>query len=286
MATTDDDWHQTDDVLHEQGRGDPFAAAVRSTRMPMIVSDPRKPDNPIVYTNDAFLKLTGYERDEILGRNCRFLQGPETDRAEVRRLRDAIVREEPIQIDLLNYRKDGTSFWNALFMGPVHGDDGQVQFFFASQIDVTERVQAQKAVARQKAIVEAEVQARTKELKDALAANERALEEKTLLLHEVDHRVKNNLTMIGSLLRLQVNAINDPVSFAPWKRCSIGSARWPWCTRHCTTRRTSAASTLELLQGGWCRMCWRFRAEKISRSSIASRRSTWRRPTRPLLASF
>ncbi|KQQ32535.1 hypothetical protein ASF58_24345 [Methylobacterium sp. Leaf125] len=68
---------------------DPFAAAVRATRMPMVITDPRLPDNPIVYVNDAFVKLTGYARDEILGRNCRFLQGPETDPGDVARVRDA-----------------------------------------------------------------------------------------------------------------------------------------------------------------------------------------------------
>ena len=207
---SDDDWHQTGDVPHAQGRGDPFAAAVRSTRMPMLVSDPRQDDTPIVFANDAFLKLTGYTREEILGRNCRFLQGSGTSPDSVRKLREAIAREEPIQIDLLNYRKDGTPFWNALFVGPVHGDDGKAQFFFASQVDVTERVETQEKVARQKAAVEAEVAARTRELRDALALNERALEEKTILLNEVDHRVKNNLTMIGSLLRLQANSIDDP----------------------------------------------------------------------------
>ncbi|WP_299815515.1 PAS domain-containing protein [uncultured Jannaschia sp.] len=208
--TTDDDWHQTDDVPHAQGRGDPFAAAVRSTRMPMLVSDPRQDDIPIVFANDAFLTLTGYDREEVMGRNCRFLQGPDTDPEKVRKLREAIAREEAIQVDLLNYRKDGTPFWNALFVGPVHNDDGEVQFFFASQIDVTDRVEAQEKVARQKALVEAEVEARTRELKDALAENKRALEEKTILLDEVDHRVKNNLTMIGSLLRLQANSVGEP----------------------------------------------------------------------------
>ncbi len=209
MTTHEEDWHQTGDVAHDQGRGDPFAAAVRSTRMPMIVSNPRRRDNPIVFVNDAFLTLTGYDRDEILGRNCRFLQGVDTDRESVDRIRDAVAREEPIQVDLLNYRKDGTPFWNALFVGPVHDDDGEVQFFFASQIDVTERVKAQQAVIRQNAIVEAQVRDRTRELEKALKVKEQALEEKTILLHEVDHRVKNNLTMIGSLLRLQMSAIED-----------------------------------------------------------------------------
>ena len=199
-----DDWHLTEDVLHEHGRGDPFAAAMRATRMPMVISDPRQADNPIVFANEAFQSLTGYAREEIIGRNCRFLQGPRTDAAALERLRQAIKDEKPIQVDLLNYRKDGTTFWNALYLSPTRGQDGVVQFFFASQLDVTDRIEAQRLIREQKAIVEAEVHRRT-------LALEEALEAKTLLLHEVDHRVKNNLTMIGSLLRLQSRQIGDPL---------------------------------------------------------------------------
>jgi PAS domain S-box-containing protein len=97
-----DNWHLTDDVTHESGPGDPFAAAVRATRMPMVITDPAKPDNPIIFCNEAFQKLTGYDRDEIVGRNCRFLQGPDTDRDAVRRIHEAIVAGKPIDVDLLN----------------------------------------------------------------------------------------------------------------------------------------------------------------------------------------
>ena len=198
-----DDWHLTEIIGHELGRGDPFAAAIRGTRMSMIITDPRQDDNPIVFANKAFQELTGYERDEIIGRNCRFLQGPDTDSAAIAAIRDAVAAERSINVDLLNYRKDGSSFWNSLYVSPVRGEDGAVQFFFASQLDMTIRVEAEQALARQKANIEAEVQARTRDL-------EAALEAKTLLLHEVDHRVKNNLTMIGSLLRLQSRSIPDP----------------------------------------------------------------------------
>lgn len=198
-----DDWHLTDKVIHETGPGDPFAAAVRATRMPMVITDPGKPDNPIVFCNEAFQKLSGYSREEIIGRNCRFLQGPDTDKESVRRIHDAVASGKPIDIDLLNYRKDGTTFWNALYLSPVRNESGEIQFFFASQLDVTDRVEAQRTIAEQKAIVEREVEKRTADLTAALEA-------KTLLLHEVDHRVKNNLTMIGSLLRLQARTIADP----------------------------------------------------------------------------
>ncbi|RVT41985.1 histidine kinase dimerization/phosphoacceptor domain -containing protein [Sphingobium algorifonticola] len=198
-----DDWHLTERVMHEHGRGDPFAAAIRGTRMPMVITDPRKEDNPIVFANEAFQRLTGYDIDEIIGRNCRFLQGPQSDPVAIARIREALAAEEPISIDLLNHRKDGSVFWNALYISPVRGEDGSVQFFFASQLDVTDRVTAQQQIADQKAQVEEQVRLRTADL-------EAALEEKTLLLHEVDHRVKNNLTMIGALLRLQSRTLGDP----------------------------------------------------------------------------
>ena len=117
---------------------DPFVAAVRATRMAMIITDPRQTDNPVVFANDSFCRLTGYEREEILGRNCRFLQGPETDPATVESLRSAVSRSEPIRIDMRNHRKDGEVFWNRLFMAPVPDAYGKLAYFFASLVDVTE----------------------------------------------------------------------------------------------------------------------------------------------------
>lgn len=199
-----ENWHLTEVIEHSPGRSDPFAAAVRATRMPMVITDATLPDNPIVFANEAFQTLTGYNRSEIIGKNCRFLQGPSTDRLQVSRVREAIAAGQPIDVDLLNYRKDGTTFWNALYLSPVRNDAGKIIYFFASQMDVTERVNAQETIAKQKAIIEQEVQRRTADLNAALEA-------KTVLLHEIDHRVKNNLTMIGSLLRLQARSVSDPV---------------------------------------------------------------------------
>jgi len=126
-----------DREIHRKVSGtDPFAAAMRATRMPMIITDPRQADNPIVFVNDAFGRLTGYSREETLGRNCRFLQGPGTNRDDVERLRQAIQDRVAIEIDLLNYRKDGTLFWNRLLVSPVF-DGGELTYFFASQLDVT-----------------------------------------------------------------------------------------------------------------------------------------------------
>ncbi|KQP88135.1 MULTISPECIES: histidine kinase dimerization/phosphoacceptor domain -containing protein [unclassified Methylobacterium] len=201
----DDAWHLTSDLRVEGGKGDPFAAAIRATRMAMIVTNPRLDDNPIVFVNDAFLRLSGYERSEIMGQNCRFLQGQDTDPNAIGQIRAAVDARRDIAIDILNYRKDGSPFWNALYMSPVITEGGDLHFFFASQLDVTDRVDAQMRTQNEKEHFEREVARRTRELSDALAA-------KTMLVHEVDHRVKNNLQMVASLLTMQTRSITDPTA--------------------------------------------------------------------------
>jgi PAS domain S-box-containing protein len=128
-----------------QDRGNIFFAAVEMTRMPMTVTDPRQPDNPIVFANGAFFDLTGYSSEEVIGRNCRFLQGPQTDPRTLDEVRKAIQEQRAVAVDLLNYRKDGTAFWNALFIGPIFDQDGELLYFFASQMDITERRTTQES---------------------------------------------------------------------------------------------------------------------------------------------
>lgn len=197
-----DDWHMTDDLHAEQGKGDPFAAAIRATRMPMLITDPRQADNPIVFANDAFLRLTGYARDEVVGKNCRFLQGPKTEAESIAAVRDAVAARRDISIDILNYRKDGTPFWNALFISPVSNQGGELLFYFASLVDVSERKDSERRIAADKEMFERAVKERTAEL-------EEALETQKALLHEVDHRVKNNLQMVSSLILMQSRSIPD-----------------------------------------------------------------------------
>lgn len=135
--TDEKEAQRIDQEIHSVVSGaDPFAAAMRATRMPMLITDPSHPDNPIVFVNDAFLKLTGYSRKETLGRNCRFLQGPGTNLDDVNKVRTAITDQQSIEIDLLNYRKDGTPLWNRLLVSPVF-NEGELSYYFASQLDVT-----------------------------------------------------------------------------------------------------------------------------------------------------
>ena len=123
-----------------------FFAAVKTTRMPMIVTDPNKPDNPIVFANPAFMNMTGYDWHELVGHNCRLLQGPDTDRDTVAEVRRAIEQRRETSVEILNYKKNGASFWNALFISPVFDADGRLIYFFASQLDVTRRRDAEEGL--------------------------------------------------------------------------------------------------------------------------------------------
>lgn len=181
------------------GRSDDEAIvmAFHGAQLPIVIADARRFDQPVVFANPAFLSMTGYEESEVVGRNCRFLQGPDTDPEAIAQIRRALVAGRAVSIEIVNYRKDGGRFWNALHISPVHDDAGEVAYYLGSQRDVT-------------ASREAEL-----ELK---AHAERALEQKTALLNEVDHRVKNNLQLISSLLLLQSRRAGDEATRAALRR--------------------------------------------------------------------
>jgi PAS domain S-box-containing protein len=118
--------------------------AIEEAPIGISISDPDQEDNPLIYVNDAFVDLTGYPREEALGRNCRFLQGENTKQDRVARIRDAIDAQEPVSIELRNYRKDGSMFWNHLEIAPVWNKNGEVINYIGFQRDVTERKQRQR----------------------------------------------------------------------------------------------------------------------------------------------
>jgi diguanylate cyclase (GGDEF)-like protein/PAS domain S-box-containing protein len=113
----------------------------------IVIADATREDCPIIYINAGFERLSGYSYEDILGRNCRFLQGPDTDPVSVRELGEAVRSGAERRVTLLNYRKDGKPFWNELFLAPVHDADGRLVQYVGVQNDVTERRRAEEQVA-------------------------------------------------------------------------------------------------------------------------------------------
>ncbi|NEK60622.1 SpoIIE family protein phosphatase [Geodermatophilus sabuli] len=153
--------------------------AVIATDMTFTITDPRQPDDPLIWVNPSFTRLTGYEYAEAVGRNCRFLQGPATAPEAVDTIRAALAGERPVSVTLLNYRKDGTAFWNQLSISPVFDGEGRLVSFVGVQTDVTERVRVEREreaafAAERTAREEAELARATAEQSRADAEHARA----------------------------------------------------------------------------------------------------------------
>lgn len=123
-----------------------LARAIASVSDGVLITDPNQPDNPIIYSNPAFSRITGYQPEEIVGRNCRFLQGAQTDLEAVKAIRNAIAQRQEVTATLLNYRKNGQPFWNELKISPVFSEQGDLLYFVGIQTDITQRKQAEEAL--------------------------------------------------------------------------------------------------------------------------------------------
>jgi len=173
----------------------PFVHAVESSAVPISIADPFEDDEPLVFVNQAFLDLVGYSEDEILGRNCRFLQGPDTDPADRIALKRAIAGRETVTKQILNYRKDGSSFWNELHMAPMLDDNGELLYFIATQVDVTDRVRLNNELTTA-------LDRKTEELREQAAQTHH-------IAREMTHRVRNSLALIQAMLRMQLSSLKD-----------------------------------------------------------------------------
>ncbi len=142
--------HQLEKELDERRRTEAALEirdrAIAAASNGIIITDPNGDDNPVIYANPAFEKITGYSIDEVIGNNCRFLQGDETDQPGLTLLREAIRSEVPCQVQIRNYRKDGSMFWNELSLSPVRDRDGVLTSFIGIQEDITERKKADGAI--------------------------------------------------------------------------------------------------------------------------------------------
>ena len=161
-----------------------------------ILTDPRLEDDPIVFVNQAFLQITGYTADEVLGRNCRFLQGRDTDPERIDELRRAARERRPATVELRNYRKDGTPFWNEVHISPVRDERGEVVRFVGVQVDVSAYREEQRRLVREQT---ARVAAQAAERRSAFLA-----EASPLLDASLDLR-----STLDSLTRLSVPFLGD-----------------------------------------------------------------------------
>ncbi|WP_224746629.1 PAS domain-containing sensor histidine kinase [Mucilaginibacter rigui] len=152
----------------------------------IILTDNRLPDNPIIYCNKAFEIITGYDRSEIIGHNCRFLQKEDRDQKERAILRDAIKNGKNCVVDIRNYKKDGTFFYNELFMSPIKDENGKVNYFIGVQNDVSLRKKAEQDLRKQQELMEKRVAERTQSLKeneDYLASIVQTVRESLIVLN-------------------------------------------------------------------------------------------------------
>lgn len=184
---------------------------ISSSTVAAVVSDPRCRDNPIIACNEAFLQLTGYGREEILGRNCRFLRGERTEPAQTEMLRNAIAAMQPVMVELINYRKDGTPFRNAVMVAPLFDEEGELAYFLGSQMAIDEsgssrheraREQIERLTPRQAQILEALAKGRL----NKQIAYELGLTERTIKMHRAAMLRALGVRTVAEAIRIAIEA--------------------------------------------------------------------------------
>jgi len=191
-------------------QGGIFVEAVRLTRMPMMVTDATLPGNPIVFANNAFVELSGYAMEELIGQDPHFLNGPGTDPKAIRQYTRSMEARCDETLEIQQYRKDGTPFRAMLFASPLDDGQGTITNHFLSYLDITRRFEAEERLRLLTQELEARVTARTLQLEEANERLARLVADKEMLIVEVNHRAKNSLAIAASLLGIQGRRAADP----------------------------------------------------------------------------
>lgn len=184
---------------------------IASSKVAAVVSDPRQPDNPIVACNEAFMQLTGYPKEEILGRNCRFLRGERTELQQTAMLREAVAESRPVMVELINYKKDGTAFRNAVMIAPLFDEKGELTYFLGSQMAIDDSGASRHEQAR--TLVEG-LSRRQRQILEALAkgrlnkqiAYELDLTERTIKMHRAAMLRALGVRTVAEAIRIAIEA--------------------------------------------------------------------------------
>jgi len=179
----------------------------------MVVSNPRRPDNPLELVNSAFCELTGYAEAEVLGRNCRFLAGDRSDPLVTDQIRSGIREARPLLVEILNYRRDGSAFRNGVMITPLFGADAQLAWFLGSQVDLGSAEELSKRRANASAAVAA-LSARQREVLRLMArgllnkqiAWELKIAEKTVKMHRALMLERLGVQTSAEAIRMAVEA--------------------------------------------------------------------------------
>lgn len=163
--------------------------AVHASSCGLTIADARQPDMPLVFVNKTFEKITGYHCNEVLGKNCRFLQGHHAQQEEITQIKSSLVKHKPCTVTLLNVKKSGEPFYNELHISPLCNADGEVTHFVGVQTDVTEKVHLQQAVLERKVSLEQMIEERTNQLH----TKNSALQEIVSQIEHEKNKIKENV---------------------------------------------------------------------------------------------
>jgi PAS domain S-box-containing protein len=194
---------------------DPLFASIAASPIATVLTNPRVPDNPIIAANSAFYDLTQYGADEVIGRNCRFLAGPNTEPWLTERIREAVRHKRPTLVEILNYKKDGTPFRNAVLVAPVFDEEGELSWFLGSQVELGDDAAAPSLNRRERAAgLVRTLSPRQLQILQEMAAGFRnkqiawrlSLSEKTVKMHRALMLEKLGVTTSADAVRIAVEA--------------------------------------------------------------------------------
>ncbi|MCY7279575.1 MAG: LuxR C-terminal-related transcriptional regulator [Sphingomonas bacterium] len=190
-------------------------ALIEASPIASVISDPRLPDNPIVACNAAFCTLTGYDEDQILGRNCRFLSGPGTEPWLTETIRQGVRDHRPVLVEILNYKRNGAPFRNAVLVAPIYDTDDELRYFLGSQVEVGDEIPGPSVARRVRAAsAVSNLSPRQRQvlgfvsngLMNKQIAGQLGLSEKTVKMHRGILMERLNLRTSADLVRIAVEA--------------------------------------------------------------------------------